>query len=264
MPRASRKLLQAVERAVIQARPLAMKHFRNSKLRIERKADQSPVTIADRRVEAYLRKALSRLCPGETIIGEEFGRTGKSPDNYWAIDPIDGTRAFSRGLPTWCIMVGKVEAGKPVLGICDFPALGTTLAVAPGVAAYEKTGKSVKRLTRAVKPPALKDSVVFHGGAKWWNQSPYKAGFNRLIDSCYLERAYGDCYGFLWALRGHADIVIEYGVKVWDMVPLAALASATGRVLVNVHNHPSWTGPDTVMTHPRLAQQVTGILRRKA
>ncbi len=264
MAPSSKTLLAAVETAVARARPIALKHFRNSRLRIERKADRSPVTIADRTVEVHLRKAISRLCPGEAIVGEEFGRTGKSPDNYWTIDPIDGTRAFSRGLPTWSILVGRVEAGKPVLGICDFPALGTTLAVAPGVAAYEKTGTSVKRLARALKPPALKDSVVFHGGAKWWNKSPYKAGFNRLIDSCYLERAYGDCYGFLWALRGHTDIVIEYGVKVWDMVPLAALASATGRVLVDVHNRPSWSGPDTVMAHPSLARQVTEILRRKA
>ena len=261
MSKASRKLLQAVESAVIQARPLALKHFRSTHLRVNRKADQSPVTIADRSVEKRLRAALARLCPGETIVGEEFGRSGTSTETYWTIDPIDGTRAFSRGLPTWCIMVGKVEKGRPVLGICDFPALDTTIAVAPGVAAYERVGRQVRRLPKAATSPQLKECVIFHGGANWWARSPYAKGFQALIGRCYLERAFGDCYGFLWALRGHADIVVEYGVKVWDMVPLAALAHATGRVLVNLHNKPSWTGPDTLMAHPQLSVQAARILR---
>lgn len=261
MESASPRLLKAIERAVIKARPLALKHFRANNLRIERKADQSPVTIADRAVESRLRRALARLCPGETIVGEEFGRSGTSTDNYWTIDPIDGTRAFSRGLPTWCIMVGKVERGRPVLGVCDFPSLNTTIAVAPGVAPYERIGRARRRLLKVSAPPPLKECVLFHGGAHWWNHSPHAKGFHELISRCYLERAFGDCYGFLWALRGYADIVIEYGVKVWDMVPLAALAHATGRVMVNARNQPSWMGPDTIMAHPQLASQAAKLLR---
>src|SRR3989338_4609596 len=90
-----RTLLRWVEREVARCAPIALRYFRSSGLRVERKRDQSPVTEADRRIEARLRRALKRACPGESILGEEFGRTGTG-ETYWTIDPIDGTRAFSR------------------------------------------------------------------------------------------------------------------------------------------------------------------------
>lgn len=261
MPKSQASLLNTVKREVALCRPLALKFFRSSRLRVERKPDQSPVTLADKQVEERLRRALAKHCPGETIIGEEFGTTGRQKDSYWTIDPIDGTRAFSKGLPTWCIMVGKVERGKPVLGICDFPALGVTLAVAPGVAAYEQHNNKQLLMKRVNQRVVLSDSVIFHGGARWWHESPHAKGFERLIGKCFLERAYGDCYGFIWLYRGLVDVMIEYGVKVWDMVPLAAMAHATGRVMIGINSKPNWLGPDTIVAHPRLAAEVARILR---
>jgi len=264
MASSPRSQLAAVKRAVHACRPLALRYFYAPSLRVSRKADRSPVTAADRAVETRLRAALRRIAPGEPIIGEEFGGVRGAASTYWTIDPIDGTRAFARGLPTWCIMVGKVERGRPVLGVCDFPALETTIAVAPGVPAYEQMGRQTHRLARAPRPPKrVEDVVLLHGGANWWERSPYRTGFRRLIDRVFLERAFGDCYGFLWAFHSQADVVIEYGVKVWDMVPLAALAHATGRAMLDVRGRPSWSGPDTVMAAPSLARRVAAILRRK-
>ena len=250
-----RTLLAWVEREVRACRPLAMRYFRSSSLSIERKADRSPVTIADRTIEAKLRQAISRHCPGESILGEEQGRSGRGGSSYWTIDPIDGTRAFSRGLPSWGILVGRVERGRPTLGVCDFPALDVTLGVAPGVSAYERTRSGRCALPRPRALRSLEEAVIFHGGMRWW---PAKrlAGFRRLVHACYLERAYGDCYGYWWALRGSADIVIDYGVKVWDMAPLSALAQSTGRVLVDFQGRSSFSGPDSIMTSPRLVRLV--------
>lgn len=90
--------------------------------------------------------------------------------------------------------------------------------------------------------------------------SRYEAGFTRLVKRCFLERAYGDCYGYLWVLRGRADAMLDYGVKPWDLVPLAALAQATGRTLTDCSNRPSFTGPESVLAHPRLAQQICRTL----
>ena len=116
---------------------MALRYFRSSSLQIERKADRSPVTQADRAIEERLRKELARTFPSDGILGEEFGRSGATGGAYWTIDPIDGTRAFSRGLPTWGILVGRVEEGRATFGVCDFPAMDVTVAVAPGVAACE-------------------------------------------------------------------------------------------------------------------------------
>jgi histidinol-phosphatase len=255
-----RPWLAWIEREVRACRPIALRYFRSSGLWVSRKPDRSPVTAADRRIEERLRRALRRACPGEPVVGEELGASGRPGDTFWTIDPIDGTRAFSRGLPSWGIMVGRVERGKAVLGLIDFPAIGVTIGAAAGVRPYERSGGGASPLAPARPRRSLSDAVIFHGGSRWWRRTRYAAGFDRLLRGCYLERAYGDCYGYLWALRGCADAVIEYGVHLWDMVPLAALAHATGRALVDFTGRPSWTGPDTVFAHPALARLICSQL----
>lgn len=261
MASSQRRLLQAVDAAVRACRPVALRYFRAPGLRVERKADRSPVTPADRAVEARLRRALQRIAPGESILGEEFGRSGRRGDSYWTIDPIDGTRAFSRGLPSWGIMLGRVERGRATLGLVDFPAVDTTIGVAPGVRAFDRVGRRTHPLPRARAVASLGDAVIFHGGLRWWRPTPFARGFARVAQASYLERAYGDCYGYLWALRGAADAVLDYGVKPWDLVPLAALAAATGRVLTDFSGRPSFNGPETIMGHPTLVRRIARMLR---
>ncbi|MBI4341905.1 MAG: histidinol phosphatase [Candidatus Omnitrophica bacterium] len=256
-----RTLLAWLEREVRSCRPTALRYFRSASLRVDRKPDQSPVTAADRAVEERLRRALSRACAGEAVIGEEFGATGRPGSSYWTVDPIDGTRAFSRGLPTWAILIAKVEGGRPVLGLCDFPALGITLGVARGVPAFERERGRLSRLRPPRRTTRLADAVLLHGGLRWWPaRQRMRDRFIRLTHQCFLERSYGDAYGYLWALRGYADIVVDYGVKVWDMAPLAALAAATGRVMTDFSGRPSWTGPDTVFGSPSMVRHVVRAL----
>lgn len=259
MAQTQRTLLSALEGEVRRCRPIALRYFRSSALRVERKKDRSPVTQADRAIEERLRTVLARLAPGESILGEEFGRSG-SGDSYWTIDPIDGTRAFSSGLPSWGMMVGRVERGKATLGIVDFPVSGTTIAVAPGVRAYERTAGSPVPLPRPRRVPSIGEAVIFHGGLRWWTPTPFHRNFARLVQRCFLERAYGDCYGYLWVLRGRADAVMDYGVKPWDLVPFAALAAATGRALTDFSGQPSFSGPETIMGHPAFVRTIVKAL----
>ncbi len=254
-------MLAWVEKQVLACRPLAMRYFKQAKLKVRRKADDSPVTDADKVIEEKLRKAFAKSFPGERIVGEEFGASGPEGNSYWTIDPIDGTRGFSRGLPSWGILVSRVERGIPNLAVVDYPAVNVTLATAPGVPAYERTGTRIQRFRRAPKPPKLNDTVIFHGGARWWQGTHFEKGFNELIRTCLLERAYGDCYGYLWLFRGNADAVIEYGVKPWDVLPFAALAAATGRVQADFSGKPHSLGPQTVTAHPGLALHIGHILR---
>ena len=231
-----------------------------TKLRIERKADRSPVTIADRTIEERLRRDLARAFPRDAVIGEEFGAPAAPPESYWTIDPIDGTRAFSRRLPTWGMLLGFVEQGRPVMGVCVYPALKCSLIVGPGTPAMAMSEGAARRLPRVPRPPRLGDAVVFHGGSAWWLTSPYAAGFGRLVNACYLERSFGDCYGFWWVFSGHADAICEYGVKVWDLVPFAALGAATGRVMVNCSGRPDCRGPEMILAHPALARVIARTL----
>mgnify|MGYP001594418198 FL=1 len=242
-------------------RRIALRYFRSKTLRVEYKADRSPVTIADRKIEEYLRRELARAFPQDAIIGEEFGTSAHRCDtSFWTIDPIDGTRGFSRGLFSWGMLLGRVERGRAVLAACDFPLHDAFVGVAPGVAPYERRAGRMIRLARAGTPPPLSGAVLSHGGSQWWFGTRYERGFARVVRDCYLERAFGDCHAYLWLFRGKVDVVMDYGVKLWDLVPFAALAQATGRVLVDFSGRPSFTGPESILAHPTLAHQIAKIL----
>ncbi len=247
------------EAALRACTPTALRYFNRSPL-IELKADRSPVTIADRLIEERLRRALQRAFPGEAIIGEEFGSSAAHPRSFWTIDPIDGTRAFSKGLPSWGMLLSYIEEGVPVVAACAYPAWKTFLGVGPRTPAFERRHRTRIPLPRARALTDLSRAVIFHGGSGWWFRTPYAAGFRRLVQSCYLERAYGDCYGYLWAFRGRVDAVIDCGVKIWDIAPMAALALATGRTLTDFKNRFSFTGPHSILAHPQFARRISTIL----
>lgn len=244
-------------------RRLALRYFTDTSLRVERKHDRSPVTIADRLLEERFRRAIERAFPGEGVLGEEFGRTRPDAATYWTVDPIDGTRAFSRGLPSWGMMLARVERGAPTLGACAYPTAGTFIGVAPGMPAYERTGRQRRLLPRARAVSTLGEAVLLHGGSRWWLPTPYARGMARLVRACYLERSYGDCYAYLWVLRGRADAVIDYGVKPWDLAPFAAFARATGRVLTDFAGRPGFSGPEAIFAHPSLHRVIVRRLRAK-
>jgi len=252
--------LRWAEKQIDACRPVALRHFRSSALKVTRKRDGSPVTVADKAIERRLRLAIKKDFPQDGILGEEYGASGTQA-SYWTIDPIDGTRAFTCGFPTWSLLLAYVERGKPLIGICDFPALGTRLVAARGIGAFERTGKRSVRLPRAEASGALRDAVILHGGSRWWQGTRYAKGFARLVKGCFLERAQGDAYGYLWAVWGAADAVIDYGVHPWDMAPLAALAQATGRVLTDCEGRLSFTSPGSIFAHPRFAKTVSRVLK---
>lgn len=243
-----------------EARRLALRYFADG-VRVERKPDRSPVTIADRAIETFLRRQLERAFPGEPVVGEEFGSPAVRGRSFWTVDPIDGTRAFTRGLPSWGILLGRVEEGRAVLAACEFPVFETFLGVAPGVTAYERRGARHLLLPRARRAPGLSDAVIFHGGSGWWLGTTYQTGFAKLVRRCFLERAYGDCYAYLWVLRGNADAMLDYGPTLWDLVPFSALARATGRVMTDFSGRPTFTGPESILAHPSLARQIVKTLQ---
>ena len=113
------------------ARPVPLKYFRKS-LEIEAKADQSPVTIADKETELAMRAVLNERCPDHGILGEEHGRQGLDRRYVWVLDPIDGTKSFITGMPLFCTLVALLEDGVPIIGIIDVPALGERFSAVRG------------------------------------------------------------------------------------------------------------------------------------
>jgi fructose-1,6-bisphosphatase/inositol monophosphatase family enzyme len=193
-------------------------------------------------------------------LGEEFGKGADVRESYWTIDPIDGTRAFSKGLPSWGMLMSYVEHGRATMGACLYPSFDLFVGAGRGTPAYERQGLGPRvRLPGAVAVP-LSRAAVSHGGSKWWLRTPEADGFRRVIDACFLERAYGDCFAYLWLFRGKFDAVIDCGVKIWDIAPFAALAGTTGRVLTDFSGRPTITGPQSVLAHPSLNREIIALL----
>ena len=174
-PSELRELAKRVLPLVQEAGGIAHSYFCSQELRIDTKADGSPVTRADRETEERLRLRLAALGNSFGMIGEEFGEEGTDRDFVWVIDPIDGTRAFTRGLPYWALLLALLQRNQPVMGFLLAPALGVLAS------AWKGGGTSVNGLpVRVSSVESLRQSFITIGSlASWGRLSLIKSTFSR-------------------------------------------------------------------------------------
>lgn len=202
------------------ARPIAMEYFRGP-LEIDSKADLSPVTIADRAIEAAMRRLIEGRFPGHGILGEEFAN--RPGDHFtWVLDPIDGTRSFITGMPLFGTLIALLHDGQPVLGVVDFPALSERWTGAAGQA------------TRHQSKAARTSACLRLADARCYSTSPdLFAGedlqrFNTLSFRASMRRFGGDCYAYALLASGHCDLVVEAGLQAYDYLPLVSIIEGAG------------------------------------
>ncbi|NUQ01413.1 MAG: hypothetical protein HUU35_16340 [Armatimonadetes bacterium] len=211
-----RDRLEAVVEIARQAGEVLLRHYR--KVAGERKGDQSLVTIADRESERLIRSALERRFPGETIIGEEFGRTGLSDERVWFIDPLDGTTNFVHRIPFWCVAIGLLEQGRPVLGVIHQPLLRETFHGAEGVGAWREDETLQPWPGR--EPFSSTDPIFL---------PPELAGRRLSFGAAVRVRSLGSAQLHLALVAaGSARAGIWLGDYGWDLVAGAAICRAAG------------------------------------
>lgn len=234
---------------------VAMAHFRNDP-GIETKADQSPVTIADKQTEQAIREGLARAFPGEAIFGEEFGHSGAGED-MWIIDPIDGTRSFITGLPLFGMLLGYVRKGEPVLGVIRMPALNEVYTGAQGIGASCNGA-----------PIAMSDCVRLAAARLFINEAD-KLGaeqprvFDRLIRAGELRRMGADCYPHALVARGLADAVVDYDLQPYDYLPVRAVVEAAGGIMTDWQGAPltmASVGRTVTAATPQLHAELIDLL----
>jgi histidinol phosphatase-like enzyme (inositol monophosphatase family) len=200
------------------------------------KPDLSPVTAADHRAEEIFRE-LSKKKFGEFgVLGEEFGEDRTDAPWVWTVDPIDGTRGFTRGLPFWGTQIGLLFHGEPVLGAVDYPALGKTVWAVKGMGAWDAAANQRLRLR---KESSWKNAVVLHGGLSHYS-SNVREKICGLLGQCFLERAFGDCAGYWYLLNGQVDLVLDIDLKPWDCVPFFPLIEEAGGIYVTLSGQREW------------------------
>jgi myo-inositol-1(or 4)-monophosphatase len=192
-----------------------------------------PVTAADRAAEAVMRELILARFPDHGILGEEYGDDRIDSEHVWVLDPIDGTRAFICGLPTWGTLIGLTEAGKPVLGAMNQPFTGERFAGDTKRAWYRGPDGSRDLKTRACADAA--DAVMLTTTPALF-QGDDRAIYDRIEAKVRLARYGTDCYGYAMVAAGQADLVIECGLKPYDIVALIPIIEGAGGIVT------SWTG----------------------
>jgi len=219
-------LSQVVSEALDRAREQTMSRFRQ--VATEWKEDGSPVTEADRAAERILRELLLAATPDFGFLGEEFGAAGGDAGARWLVDPIDGTIAFSRGIPTWCTLVSLELEGEAVLGAIDLPCVDERYLGWRG-GGVRCNGQPV----RVSEVCELDQALVLHGDRFTFQAAGEDDFHGRLVSRLPLYRGYTDGFGHAMVLRGAAEAMIDLELNPWDTGPIRALVpEAGGRVEV--------------------------------
>jgi inositol-phosphate phosphatase/L-galactose 1-phosphate phosphatase/histidinol-phosphatase len=208
------------------ARPIALRHFRTPLL-VETKSDSSPVTIADREIEDQLRARIGASFPDHGIFGEERGRSDAGQRYIWVIDPIDGTKSFISGMPTFGTLVALCVDGLPKIGVIDMPALDERWIAAPGGPAL---WNGVICRTRQCR--ALGDAILYTTSPDAFAPAEW-ALFDTVSRDVRLRRFGGDCYSYGLLASGLIDAVIEVGLHPYDIMSAVPVIEAAGGVVTD-------------------------------
>lgn len=189
------------------------------------KAGFDPVTEADRAAEAAIRRRILERFPDHGVFGEEAGIDNPDAEYVWHIDPVDGTRAFICGLPSWGTLIGLARNGKVIAGAMAQPFTGETYLAAGDGAFLAQAGRRRRLQTRATA--GLSSAMMMTTSPFLF--SPAEAGrYRELEKRCRLTRYGFDCYAYAMVASGHIDLVVESGLKSYDVAALIALVEQAG------------------------------------
>lgn len=189
-----------------------------------------PVTAGDKAGEAAMRERIEREYPDHGILGEEYGTVRADAEHVWVLDPIDGTRAFISGLPTWGTLIGLKRRGKPVLGAMNQPFTAEFYA-GDGERAWYR-GPDGGRDLRCRPCTELAQATLMTTSPFLFTQDEQPA-YSRVAEQVKLTRYGTDCYAYCMVAAGHVDVVIESGLKPYDIVALIPIIEGAGGVVTN-------------------------------
>jgi histidinol phosphatase-like enzyme (inositol monophosphatase family) len=215
-------------------------YFARSDLKVELKADQSPVTEADRGAEELMRGLIAKRYPDHGIIGEEFGFERTDAEFVWVLDPIDGTKSFAAAVPLFGTLIGLLHQGQPVLGCINQPVLGQFLigdnqsATLNGRPARVRSHRPLEEATLLTSDPVL--ALRATGGR----------GYDYLMRRARLARTWGDCYGYLLVATGWADVMYDPVMNPWDIAALVPVIRGAGGVITDARGGPAYPAQSTI------------------
>ncbi|MDF3063961.1 MAG: hisN [Microvirga sp.] len=193
-----------------------------------------PVTEADRAGEAAMRHLIKRHFPTHGIVGEEFGSEDAEREYVWVLDPIDGTKAFMAGLPLWGTLIGLLRDGAPVYGLMHQPFTGERFSGDGAGSVYKgrQGERAVDRKLKTRRCAALADAVISTTSPRMF-VGELLAAYERVEGETRIARYGCDCYAYCMLAAGHIDLVIEAGLKPYDIVALIPIIEGAGGIVTD-------------------------------
>lgn len=222
------EFLDTAIRAAREAEGVILRHF-DTNVDVERKEDGTEVTIADREAEKTIRNVIASVFPEHGFLGEETGRSDSDSEYVWVVDPIDGTRNYTRGIPLFGTLIALMKHDELVLGVVNMPALGELSHAEKGRGAY-CNGAPVSVST----VESLKDAYVSFGGVKKFVDKGITDTLYALAGSVRGDRGLGDCWSYALIARGKLDALVDATIKIWDVAAPAVLIEEAGGRLTDL------------------------------
>jgi histidinol-phosphatase len=210
---------------------ITLDRYQAQDLVISTKPDNTPVTDADRATEQAITAAIAKERPHDGVLGEEFGSTHEKAKRYWVIDPIDGTKNFMRGVPTWATLIGLVERSedgseKVVVGVVSAPALSRRWYASEGSGSYVIFAKGAPKKISVSKVESISDASITYSDFVGWDEK--LSSFRKLLDDSWRTRGLGDFWSHMLVAEGAVDVAIEPVLALWDMAALDVIVREAG------------------------------------
>lgn len=236
---------------------ISLAHYQTG-VAVQRKADGTPVTIADHRVEAAIRERLAACYPDDSIVGEEGGVSGSGDEGRWIIDPIDGTAAFIRGVPFYAVLLAYETRGEVLLGVMNFPAMREMVWAGRGLGCYWNGRRARVSFTAHLHEATLLCTDFCAVAA-----AGYASHLQQLCQLTAMQRTWGDAYGHALVATGRADIMIDPKMELWDCGPLLPILEEAGGRFTTWEGIPTISGNNALSTNGVLHQQLLDILSKR-
>ncbi len=199
-------------------------NYYNKGIRHDLKADETPVTAADRATEQFIRGEIEKTYPTHAIVGEEYGeKAGEGNPFRWIIDPIDGTKSFLRGVPFYSVLIALEIEGVSRVGVVCFPALSEVLSAADGLGCWCND-----KPAHVSEVSEWKQAVFVYTSWSGFRTKKRLDLFERLHKECFYGRGWGDAYGIAMVATGRAEVQLEPVVSIWDVAPFPPIFREAG------------------------------------
>ncbi len=245
----------------IAAGKFTLELFQSRDIQVERKGDDSPVTMADKGAEELIRAQLANLFPDDAILGEEFGEQQGTSEYQWIVDPIDGTKSFISGVPLYSTLVGIVRGRECLGGVIYLPALDEVVFAARGSGAWHSVrGAACQRCHTSKR--SLEDGLFVVSQVDGFAARGAGDAYLQLEKAAYITRSWGDGYGYLLVATGRAELMVDPVANPWDLAAVAPVIEEAGGRFTDWAGQPTVFGGDGVGSNGPVHDQALAALAK--